>query len=1113
MSIRDPFYVQIKEALCTVHLDTDMFERLAAEIVDSKGYKTNYVGGGADNGYDFEILDKVLEPGPGVATTSNRVLENLKRNLDRNKTNCPQAAKKTFIVTSSVLTTQKRNNLKMAARGRGYIYLGASDLYEVARYIYAHPSWAQSLLGLSGQPSALSAVPRSRPLTDIPLVGREQAEDLLRRLDNDALLIGSPGSGKTALLTRLVVDGTGSFLVSSDMTAVANSIRQQQPHIVIIDDLENMITITRDLVHLRREICADFRIVVTDWEVNPEINQELGLTDSNVIKLDRLTREEIVSVIKSVGIVRPRLLVREIVDQAEGVPGLAVTLTQAALAGDYRDLFDGNHLGTLMIATVARLLRGHRQGDQAVLALGVISLAGNIGLTLEEVAGFLGKSKDELHSLLRRLNTAGVIRSDLRRITVRPPSLRRFVIRESFFNRIPVDHTPLLSIVPDIGEMVKELVLATHAGVAIPNLLDLVLESSSIDAARFYAGSGERQARQLLDAAPTLTIYVAREALHTAPEKVIPLLLDLAVGDSRELHNTPEHPIRLIKEWANSGVQGPVDSVTRKRIVVRSALSWADNGGDFDTACRLCSEVLCTIFEINELDPGAGMTMHLEWGMLPSRDIREISNLWHEVRAAIEDNGEAPWPSLLYLCSELIHPHIIGKPPEEALRESRRFGEVVIMDLGELAAGHPGVLDSLNAMRRQLGHEELYPVAEEYVALFGECEHIDWRREEQERNQLIQRLAESWAVEDPAEFSSRLNWLHSEADVAGKNIYARAQFLCRLIAERVDDPGRWLTVLSAANVPATCLLPFLEHAVLSEDENWETITIPILNNPVLEAAGVNFALRAPHMTDTFWEVLSPKLTQYHQYINILCLRKEVPLATLQRLLNHDSQDVTHATAVGMWTGGTHGDIPDELKQEWEDAVVRIDDTEYWLQEILKYNPAMAARWLRARIENNDWRALTNDKNVQVAASSLDDECRLDILRNLPEHFYFESLTKTLIGDSDEVYRQVLRDQSLDVYWSDPLKRRADETWRHLAGIALDEGHTPQQVAQASMSHSDSWWGPESGYLQGKIDELVSWLEDPDERIQQVAQLIIGWLSARKEHALAEERRNAIEGFR
>jgi hypothetical protein len=215
----------------------------------------------------------------------------------------------------------------------------------------------------------------------------------------------------------------------------------------------------------------------------------------------------------------------------------------------------------------------------------------------------------------------------------------------------------------------------------------------------------------------------------------------------------------------------------------------------------------------------------------------------------------------------------------------------------------------------------------------------------------------------------------------------------------------------------------------------------------------------------------------------------------------------------MWTGETRGAIPDELRQEWEDAVVGIGDDEFWLEEILASSPPLAVRWLEARIENDDWRALWNRKNVQAAASTMDDDQRLDMLRRLPEHFYLDDVTATLIGDSDDVYRQVLREPALNAHWKDPLKRSADDRWRWRAGIALDEGRSPQQVARATMLSSDSWSGPESAHLQAQIDDFNRWLEDPDNRIQQVANLIIAWLAESRERALADERREAIEGLR
>ena len=247
----------------------------------------------------------------------------------------------------------------------------------------------------------------------------------------------------------------------------------------------------------------------------------------------------------------------------------------------------------------------------------------------------------------------------------------------------------------------------------------------------------------------------------------------------------------------------------------------------------------------------------------------------------------------------------------------------------------------------------------------------------------------------------------------------------------------------------------------------------------------------------------------------MCLRKQVPLATLRRLLHHGAAKVTHATAVGIWTGEKHGAIPDELRQEWEDAIVAIDGDEYWLKEILAFSPAMADRWLKARIEKDDWRALWNQENVQSAVTALNDAQRLEMLHGLhrlPDRVHLEGVTAALLGDSDQLYRRVIRDQSLTDLWEEPLRRMADQAWRRYAGIALEEGRTPREIAEASIFRWDNWSDPHSAYLQGQINKFAAWLQDPDMGVREIARLMSERLSASREQALADERKEAIEGL-
>lgn len=1111
MSTRDPFYAEIEQALAS-HLDTDLFEQLAAEIVESKGYPTNLAVGGADNGYDFELFDSSQEPGPGVVTTSDRVTTNLKKNLTSNRDNCPGAAKKTFVVTSTVLTSAKRNNLKKAASEFGYVYLGAADRAEVARYIYAHPHWAQELLGLAGAPSALSVVARtSRPLLDVPLVGRDEAKRSLRELQGDAMVVGSPGSGKTALLADLAASGEASFLVSRDMSVVANALRAQQPNVVVIDDLDDVAAATRDLVQLRAEIGADFRIVVTDWERSPELEQAMGLAANDVVVLEQLCRDEIVEVIKSVGIAGPRQLVREIVDQSEGMPGLAVTLTQAALSGDYQALFAGDRLGLVMESTVNRLLGTAAEGRASVLALATIALASDAGLTLEETADFAGISKSELHGVLQRLTSGGIVRSEDRRVSIRPRSLRSYLIRKAFFGPGAADYERLLAVVPHSGQTAVELVKASRAGAAVPDLLGIVLTSGDTMAARYYVGTGEREARAYLRAAPEMAIHVAHEALHTAPEVVIPGLLALAVDDRRQLHNTPEQPLRLIKDWANSAFPGGGEAVQRKKTVICAALKWAVEGGDFETACRACCEVLRTSFEGSEADPGAGMTIHLVSGMLTDEEIAQLTSLWEQVRDAMGQAASLPWPDLLSLASSLVHPRVFGDHPVEVFAASRRFAQRVLEDLGELGSAHPAVLERLNSLRARLGLEEVHAIPRDYEVLLGERDFTDWERDEGQRAREIDELANQWVVGRPDDFTGRMRWLADEAALAGRTGYDRSPHLCHVVAQRVRSPREWLDAVTAGGLSPACQQPFVDRAIEGYEEGWETLVGPMLEDAQTESAAIDAALRAPSVSDELWSSIAPQLPRYEKHIDILCLRKQVSTHTLGRLLAHESSVVVHATAVGMWTGEEHGQIPEELRTQWEDAVVRIDDDEYWLEEILASSPDVAARWLRARVQNNDWRALGQRKNVASACRGLDHNERLQILGSVGSEFYNESVAAALIGDSEDLYREVLRDGSMDDNWEAPLRRSPDDEWRRLAGIALEEGKSPRDVAGASMLRSESWSGPRSAHLQSKIDAFTPWLDDAAPAVREVATTAIEWFTESKARALADERRRAIEG--
>ena len=94
-----------------------------------------------------------------------------------------------------------------------------------------------------------------------------------------------------------------------------------------------------------------------------------------------------------------------------------------------------------------------------------------------------------------------------------------------------------------------------------------------------FAGLGHEESSWVLDRHPDKILSVAQPSLHLAPEVAIPLLLIRAVGDDRNLHSSPDHPLRLIQDWAHAGRPGSGEGLSRRKALFHAASDWlsADN--------------------------------------------------------------------------------------------------------------------------------------------------------------------------------------------------------------------------------------------------------------------------------------------------------------------------------------------------------------------------------------------------------------------------------------------------------------------------------------------------------------------------------------------------------
>ena len=266
------------------------------------------------------------------------------------------------------------------------------------------------------------------PGRDAPLSGRDELVSKLKATTGDIVLVGAPGTGKTRLAVEL--DDVRFLAPSAGPDVVAESLRDRQPASVVIDDAGFELGKLGMLLDLRRE-GYHFRLVATAWPGHIDAIRRI-LQPASEIVVDPLERKPMDDLIQSIG-VRDPYWRAEILDQAQGRPGWAMSLIQLGTAGHGGDVASGRAL----IGEIRSLVGPTQVRVLALLAL--MSALGTIDRArdLPAVETFLRVSQLELAELLAAAASAGVIDETDRGLTVAPQALRRALVRNQFFDESP----------------------------------------------------------------------------------------------------------------------------------------------------------------------------------------------------------------------------------------------------------------------------------------------------------------------------------------------------------------------------------------------------------------------------------------------------------------------------------------------------------------------------------------------------------------------------------------------------------------------------------------------------------------------------------------------------
>lgn len=1116
--IRDPFYRDIVARLNDrdSRIDPETFERCAADLLRSIYPGLVPVRGGSDAGMDGAIADGRKSPLPLICTTSDQLTRNLRGSLRSYLSNGGRRRRAVF-ATSRPLTPNRRANLFKAAKDEGFLLVQVHDQAGFADLLYRSPAWCRELLNLTGEPPALSAVPlTSRPLLGDGIVGRDRELRWLSEEREDVLLVGQPGSGKTHILRALAKLGKGLFVVSEDRGELAAAIRGQEPTTIFVDDAHHRLDLLLRLKHLRDEIGAEFRLLATCWPGEQlEVARTLGLTKSAVRELELLTRKEIAQIIRGCGIVGPAPLLRELLNQAKGRPGLAVTLCYLCLRDGTQDLATGRSLFEDVRQTFQQLV-----GREAVEILAGFAVGGSEGMPMQAVAAALGLRLLDLRHSVERLAAGGVlteIHGQL--LTVEPEALRDSLVSTVFFAgawSLPIQN--LLVSVPSPGAAAATLIGAKARGGQVPDDTIRLLMVTCRDASiwRQYASLGAEETRWVLRARPDLLSSVSWIALTTVPDTAVPQLLQQSVGDERPRHSPTDHSLRLLHDWVKDGYPGTGEAVERRSALLDGVLAWHATGTADPAVClRAMAMVFEPSFEDHETDPVDGSTFTFRYGGLLPEEISAIRLLWPKASPLLRACGIADWTPLRELIYDWANPGMStrGHIAPESYEEMYAFAHQVMKDVAEVAGDQLAIQSWLVDLARRKGWEVPCEVDPLYEILFPEHDHDDIQEGHRRQSAAATALAESWAADSPAEVAQRLVRYSAMATAAGHQWPMFADHVARHLASVVPEPVVWARTMIDAGAAYGLVGPFVQAVVRKRSPGWELLWQECLELAHLRGMAILVLLSEAAVPEVLLDQALEDVTGLSDAISTACLRREVPEDRLLRLLNHPDPALGERVAWALWHREPEGNVPEDLLDNWRRIVVEQMEVDYTLKAIFASDASIAFDWLARRVGqcNRAERAWDEDEPYATAIKRLTKEQRQHLLGLLRRETYPHEIVSLLVGRDTDLYQLVLERPDLRFHHLEPLHGDPDEAWFPLARMALSAGFSPAEVAGATRGRVWGWEGRESDMWRRWVDTFQPLTSSPDPSMRLIGDAAVEAAEEGLQRALSAERAEAVHG--